>query len=197
MSKDLNKVQLIGRLGFDPEIKYTQQGSVIATMRIASSRSWRTAEGEDREDTEWFRVIAWNKLGEICGQYLKKGSKVYIEGRLQTRSWDDQATGQKKFSTEVIANDMIMLDSKRDAAPGSYDDMPDAGYAPEPDMEPEAPAPVRQAPRAAAPSNGNGNGAPSNNTGNRMAPRPAPAVPSTAPRRPTAPAPIDDEDLPF
>lgn len=191
MSKDLNKVQLIGRLGFDPETKYTQQGSAVTTMRIASSRTWRTAEGEQREDTEWFRVVAWNKLGEICAQYLTKGSKVYIEGRLQTRSWDDPQSGQKRYSTEVIANDMIMLDSRRDGNAPTYDDVPDMGYTNEPDIEPEpAPPPARQAPRASA-SNGNGNGA-------------APARPAAtrqgtpaAPRRPVAAAPADDEDLPF
>ncbi len=189
MSKDLNKVQLIGRLGFDPETKYTTQGSAVTTMRIASSRTWRTAEGEQREDTEWFRVVAWNKLAEICTQYLTKGSKVYIEGRLQTRSWDDPTSGQKRYSTEVVANDMIMLDSRRDgAAPPAYDEAPDMGDAGEPDMEPEAGPPARSAPRAAS---NNGGGA-------RSAPAARPATPPAAPRRPVAPAASnDDEDLPF
>ncbi|GAC1434869.1 MAG: hypothetical protein NVSMB6_31860 [Burkholderiaceae bacterium] len=196
MSKDLNKVQLIGRLGFDPEIKYTAQGSAIATMRIASSRTWRTAEGETREDTEWFRVVAWNKLGEICSQYLTKGSKVYIEGRLQTRSWDDPQSGQKRFSTEVIANDMIMLDSKRDGAPANYDEAGDVPYSNEPDQEPEpaqAPRPMMRA----MPNNGNGssNGNGPSNGNSRPAPA-RQAAPAAAPRRPVAP-PMDDEDLPF
>src|ERR671916_269371 len=84
MSKDLNMVQLTGNLGKDPETKYTPQGSGVTKFSVAASRRWRTAEGEDRADTEWFNVVAWNKLGEICAQYLQKGSRVYIEGRLQT-----------------------------------------------------------------------------------------------------------------
>lgn len=190
MSKDLNKVLLIGRLGFDPETKYTPQGSAVTTMRIASSRTWRTAEGETREDTEWFRVIAWNKLAEICAQYLSKGSKVYIEGRLQTRSWDDQQTGQKRYSTEVVANDMIMLDTKRDGAPANFDDVPDVGYGHDSEPEPEpAQQPMRQQTRSAAPMNGNGA---------RGGQAPArPATPPATTRRPVAPPPIDDEDLPF
>ena len=86
MSKDLNKVQLTGRLGKDPETKYTAQGNAVTQFTVASNRSWKTAEGDARDDTEWFTVVAWNKLGEICAQYLRKGSRVYIEGRLQTRS---------------------------------------------------------------------------------------------------------------
>ncbi|GAC1366637.1 MAG: single-stranded DNA-binding protein [Herpetosiphon sp.] len=193
MSKDLNKVQVIGRLGADPEIQYTSQGSAITRMRIASTRTWRTSEGETREDTEWFRVVAWNKLGEICSQYLTKGSKVYIEGRLQTRSWDDPQSGQKRYNTEVIANDMIMLDSKRDGGAPTYDEAPDMGYGNEPEPEPDHAPAARPAMRATPnhnASNSNGNG------------RPAPArqaTPPAAPRRPTAPpqAQIDDEDLPF
>ena len=196
MSKDLNKVMFTGRLGMDPETRYTPQGSAITTFRVASNRRWRTAEGEDREEVEWFRVVAWNKLGEICAQYLQKGSRVYIEGRLQTRSWDDQATGQKRFMTEVIANDMIMLDSRRDGvggAPGFEE--PDVGYQePEPEPEPAAPRPYQAqgAPRAqqqAPRPTSSGNGAPA-----RPAQRPAPS--SNAPRRPVAPA-TDEDDLPF
>jgi single-strand DNA-binding protein len=202
MSKNLNKVLLTGNLGADPETRYTPQGSAITTFRVASSRSWRTAEGEDREETEWFRVVAWNKLGEICAQYLQKGSRVYIEGRLQTRSWDDQATGQKKYMTEVVANDMIMLDSRRDSAAGgapSYEE-PDVGY-PEPDQELEAPAQRSYAqrpdngraasPQPAARAAGNGNAAPA-----RPAPQQRAAQPAAA-RRPAAPPPADEDDLPF
>src|SRR5918997_670256 len=147
MSKDLNKVQFTGRLGKDPETRYTPQGSAITKLAVASNRRWRTAEGEDREDTEWFNVVAWNKLGEICAQYLQKGSRVYIEGRLQTRSWDDQQTGQKRYMTEVIANDMIMLDARRervaDAPAGDAGAV--GGTEPEPELGP---------PRGAAPGVG-------------------------------------------
>ena len=196
MSKNLNKVQLTGNLGKDPETRYTPQGSAITKFSVASSRSWRTAEGEDHEETEWFNVVAWNKLAEICAQYLRKGSRVYIEGRLQTRSWDDQATGQKRYMTEVIASDMIMLDSRRDSMGGApqYDEQ-DAGYA---EPEPELEAPARSfapqgAPRAQQPSRpaGNGNGGPARPMQQR------PAAPAPAPRRPAAPTPADEDDLPF
>ena len=139
MSKDLNKVRLTGRLGMDPETRYTPQGSAITTFRVASSQRFRTADGEDHEETEWFRVVTWNRLAEICAQYLHKGSRVYVSGRLQTRSWDDQATGQKRYMTEVIANDLIMLDSRRDSMASSdvgYE-TPDDGYNESaPQMEP-------------------------------------------------------------
>jgi single-strand DNA-binding protein len=204
MSKNLNKVQLTGNLGKDPETRYTPQGSAITKFSVASSRSWRTAEGEDREDTEWFNVVAWNKLGEICAQYLQKGSRVYIEGRLQTRSWDDQQTGQKRYMTEVIASDMIMLDSRRDrmADAPAYEEA-DAGYPeqPDPDMDAAPRAYQQSAPRGQQPparpagnGGGFGNGAPA-----RQPQRPAPAqAPANgAPRRPVAPPTTDEDDLPF
>ena len=123
MAKDLNKVQMTGRLGADPEMRYTAQGNAVTTFRVASNRSWRTAEGESHEDTEWFRVVAWNKLAEICNQWLSKGSRVYVEGRMQTRQWQNQE-GQTRYLTEVIANDIIILDSRRDNAPSPLDDAP-------------------------------------------------------------------------
>lgn len=185
MSKDLNKVQLTGRLGKDPEVRITPQNNTVTQFTVASNRRWRTADGQDQSDTEWFNVVAWNKLGEICGEYLKKGSRVYIEGRLQTRSWDDQETGQKRYKTEVIANDMIMLDSKTERS-GDYGEY-DVGFS-----EPEDTAPARQstppARRAPAPAaTGNGSA--------RTSARPAPAA---APSRRPAPVAVeDDEDLPF
>jgi single-strand DNA-binding protein len=111
MARDLNKVMIIGRLGVEPEMRYTSGGSAVTTFRVASGRRRKTPDGEFVDETEWFRVVAWNKLAEICNQYLTKGTRVYIEGRLQTRSWDGQ-DGQKHYSTEVVANDMIILDSK-------------------------------------------------------------------------------------
>jgi single-strand DNA-binding protein len=142
MAKELNKVQLTGRLGADPEMRFTPQGHAVTTFRVASNRSWRSADGEAHEDTEWFRVVAWNKLAEICNQFLVKGARVYVEGRLQTRQWQDQE-GQTRSSTEVIANDMIMLDTRRDALDTLAEDP-----MPAPVVVPAAPA--RAATRSAA-----------------------------------------------
>lgn len=124
MSRDLNKVQIIGRLGKDVELRYTQGGSGVASFSVASGREWKDAAGEKQEETEWFNVVAWEKLGEICNNYLKKGDKVYIEGRLKTRSWDDKNTGEKRYMTEVIASDMIMLGSKSDSTPTNGNSAP-------------------------------------------------------------------------
>lgn len=109
---DLNKVMLIGRLTRDPESRATPQGTTVATFSVATGFTWTDQSGNKQEKTEFHNVVAWRKLAEICAQYLKKGSKIYCEGRLQTRSWDDQQ-GQKKYRTEVILDNMIMLDSKR------------------------------------------------------------------------------------
>ncbi|MEO7912391.1 MAG: single-stranded DNA-binding protein [Roseiflexaceae bacterium] len=121
MARDLNKVQMTGRLGADPEMRYTPQGHAVTTFRAASNRSWRTSEGEAHEDTEWFRVVAWNKLAEICNQWLSKGSRVYVEGRMQTRQWQDQE-GQTRSQTEIIAIDIIILDTRRDNTPAQLED---------------------------------------------------------------------------
>ncbi|TLY30069.1 MAG: single-stranded DNA-binding protein [Ignavibacteria bacterium] len=110
--KSLNKATLIGNLGKDPEVSYTASGVAVAKFSIATNERWKDAEGNVQERTEWHNIVAWRKLAEICGQYLKKGSKVYLEGKLQTRSWDDKNTGVKRYSTEIIADDMIMLDGK-------------------------------------------------------------------------------------
>jgi single-strand DNA-binding protein len=110
----LNKVMLIGNLGADPELRRTASGQAVATFSVATNRAWTGQDGTQREETEWHKIVAWNSgrypLAEICQQYLHKGSKVYIEGRIQTRSWDDQKSGQKRYMTEVVANQMIMLD---------------------------------------------------------------------------------------
>ena len=108
----INKVILIGRLGRDPELKYTPDGVPVATFSIATSEEWKDKNtGEKQERTEWHRIVAWRKLGEICGEYLRKGSQIYLEGRLQTRSWDDR-DGNKRYMTEIVAFNMQMLDSK-------------------------------------------------------------------------------------
>jgi len=107
----VNKVILIGRLGSDPELRYTPNGDAVANFRIATNRVWKDREGNQQERTEWHRIVAWRKLGERCGEYLKKGSHVYIEGRLETRSWEDK-NGNRRFVTEIIANQMQMLEAR-------------------------------------------------------------------------------------
>ena len=114
MSRGLNKVQIIGHLGKDPEMRYTPSGRPVTTFTVAVSRSWNSADGERHAETEWFNVVAWSNLAETCKQYLAKGKKVYIEGRLQTRHWDDKE-GQKHSSVEIVANEMLMLDERRDS----------------------------------------------------------------------------------
>ena len=108
MPDGLNKVMLIGNLGTDPEMRYTANGSAVTTFRMAVSRSFG-GDGERREETEWFTVVTWNKLAELLGQHLQKGRKVYVEGRLASRSWDGP-DGQKRYRTEVVANQVLFLD---------------------------------------------------------------------------------------
>ena len=110
MAKGLNKVMLIGNLGKDPELRYTTSGKAVANFSLATSESWKDAAGNVQERTEWHNIVAWTKLAEICGEWLKKGKKVYIEGRIQTRSYDDKNTGQKRYITEIVADNMLMLD---------------------------------------------------------------------------------------
>lgn len=118
MSRGLNKVMVIGHLGRDPEMRYTPSGRPVTTFSIAVSRSWNTADGERRSETEWFNIVSWGNLAEICKQYLHKGQQVYIEGRLQTRHWEDKE-GQKHTSVEVVANEMMMLGERRDNSSSS------------------------------------------------------------------------------
>jgi single-strand DNA-binding protein len=113
MSRGLNKVQIIGHLGRDPEMRYTPSGRPVTTFTVAVSRSWNTVDGERHNETEWFNIVAWGNLAEICKQYLNKGQQVYIEGRLQTRRWDDKE-GTKHTSVEVVANEMMMLGERRE-----------------------------------------------------------------------------------
>jgi len=112
MARGLNKVMIIGQLGRDPEMRYTPSGRPVTSFSLASSRTWVTSEGERREDTEWFNVITWGGLAEICKQHLHKGQTIYVEGRLQTRSWEDQE-GKKIYRTEIVASEMIMLGDRR------------------------------------------------------------------------------------
>lgn len=120
-SNSVNKVILVGRLGQDPEVRYTQGGTPKANLSIATDEIWKDQSGERQRRTEWHRVVAWSKLAEICGQYLNKGRLVYIEGRLQTRSWEDRE-GNKRYTTEVRADNMVMLGGRSEegqAAPAA------------------------------------------------------------------------------
>ena len=176
MARDLNKVQFTGWLGADPEMRYTPSGSAVTNFRVGSGRQWKDRDGNQHEETEWFKVIAWDKLGEICNQYLNKGTRVYVEGRLQTRKYTDR-DGVERYTSEVVASDMIILSSKGDRAPAADDEV-------FPDEEPaQPPAPATPAPSPAR--------------------RPAGAQPRTsAPNAPRAsrnqPQPIEaDDDIPF
>lgn len=122
--KSLNKVILIGRLGKDPELSYLASGVAVGKFSIATGERWKDDNGNIQERTEWHNIVTWRKLAEICGQYLKKGSKIYVEGRLQTSSWDDKNTGTKRYKTEIIADDLIMLDTKGGGASGVNDVQP-------------------------------------------------------------------------
>jgi single-strand DNA-binding protein len=107
----VNKAILVGRLGADPEVRYTPDGTMITNFRMATDEQWKDKNGEKVQKTEWHRIVTYRKLAEICGKYLRKGSLVYIEGRIQTRAWDDKE-GVKRYTTEITASDMRMLDSK-------------------------------------------------------------------------------------
>ena len=112
----LNKVMIIGNLGADPEMRFTPSGSPVTSFRIASSRTFTTPEGEKKQETEWFTIVAWSKLAELCNQFLSKGRMAYVEGRLKTRSWEDKE-GIKHYKTEVIASQVIFLDRSGSSAP--------------------------------------------------------------------------------
>jgi single-strand DNA-binding protein len=112
MGRGLNKVMIIGNLGRDPEMRYTPSGRPVTSFSVVTSRSWTSAEGERREEYEWFNVVAWGNLAEICKSHLKKDQQVYIEGRLQTRGWEDEE-GKRHYRTELVANEMIVLGDRR------------------------------------------------------------------------------------
>ncbi|WP_417663821.1 single-stranded DNA-binding protein [Pseudidiomarina donghaiensis] len=119
-SRGINKVILIGNLGADPEVRYTQSNTAIANLSIATSETWKDKQtGEPREQTEWHRCVAYRRLAEIAGEYLKKGSKVYVEGRLQTRKWQGQ-DGVERYTTEIVINDLQMLDGRPGGQGGGY-----------------------------------------------------------------------------
>lgn len=109
MAKSVNKVILVGNLGKDPEVKFTPSGVPVAKFSLATNERFKSKSGEWEERTEWHNIIAWQRLAEIVGEYVKKGSKIYIEGRLQTSSWDDKQSGEKKYKTEIVASDLVLL----------------------------------------------------------------------------------------
>jgi len=121
MSRGLNKVMLIGHLGRDPEMRYTPSGRPVTSFSIATNRTWNTSDGERHTDTDWFNIVSWGNLAEICNQHLKKGQQVYIEGRLQTRRWDDKE-GNKHTTTEVVASEMLILGDRKGTAPDQTED---------------------------------------------------------------------------
>lgn len=138
MARDLNKVMLIGRLAADPELRATQSGQSVGTFRVATSRQWNDAQGQQQSQTEFTQVVAWGKLADLANQYLRKGRQVYVEGRIQTRSWMDKSN-QKHWRTEVIAENIIFLGSPADA-PVSVSAPATAEVPPPPEPEPGAPA---------------------------------------------------------
>jgi single-strand DNA-binding protein len=135
----VNKVILIGNLGSDPQVRYTPGGQAVANFNIATSERFNNKNGEKEERTEWHRIVAWGKLAEICQQYLKKGKQVYIEGRLQTRQWEDQQ-GQKRQTTEIVAQNMQMLGRVGDAPGGGGGDFSSQEFAGSPEPAPQGAA---------------------------------------------------------
>jgi single-strand DNA-binding protein len=169
----VNKVIIVGNLGRDPEVRYSPEGSAICNVSIATTSQWKDkASGEKREETEWHRVVMYNRLAEIAGEYLKKGRPVYIEGRLKTRKWQDKDTGADRYSTEIVADQMQMLGGREGGDGGGYGGGGGGGYE-------DAPAAPRQ---ARAP----------------QAPRPAPQRPAPQPAGGGAANLTDmDDDIPF
>jgi len=134
-SRSVNKAILIGNLGKDPELRYTSGGVAVASFSVATNESWKDPEGNTQERTQWHNIVAWRKLAEICGEYLKKGSRIYLEGRLQYRSYDDK-NGVKRYVTEIVMDEMMMLDSRgAGAGAGAGGGGQDAG-GPQPSEEP-------------------------------------------------------------
>jgi len=131
----INKSILVGRLGADPEVRYTQQGIAVTNFSVATSENWTDKSGQKQERTEWHRIVVWGKLAETCSQYLAKGRQVYIEGRMQTRQWEDK-DGNKRYTTEVVASTVQFLDRGADKQAASGGD--DAGMIPMPEMAPPA-----------------------------------------------------------
>ncbi|UYM17714.1 single-stranded DNA-binding protein [Endozoicomonas euniceicola] len=206
MARGVNKVILIGNLGGDPDVRFTQNGSAIANLNVATSESWTDKNTGQRQDrTEWHRVVVFGKLAEICQQYLRKGSKVYLEGKLQTRKWQDQQ-GQDRYTTEVVIDfggQMEMLDSRQDAGMGAApNQMMGGGYQQAQTAPQQQRAPQQQAPQQRAPQQQYG--APQQQAQAQQPPAPAQAPQQAAPQQQqAAPQPAAagfddfDDDIPF
>ena len=134
----INKAIIVGNLGADPELRYTQSGTAVASFRVATTERWKGQDGQMQEQTEWHSIVAWKRLGEICGEYLSKGSRVYVEGKLQTRKWQDQEGGTR-YTTEIIAREMKMLSSRGESG-GQQGHGQSGGYEPPP-MPPDEDVP--------------------------------------------------------
>ena len=145
-SRGVNKVILVGNLGRDPELRYMPNGNAVANFTIATSETWKDQQGQQQERTEWHNIVMYRRLAEIAGEYLKKGAKVYIEGRLQTSKWQDQQTGQDKYKTEIVANEMQMLDGRQGGNAGMGNQ---SGYGNQqaPQQQSYGSAPQQQAPQ--------------------------------------------------
>jgi single-strand DNA-binding protein len=168
MAKTLNRVQLIGRLGADPELRYTQSGMTVATFGLATNRQWPGKDGTMQEETEWHNIIAWDKLAQLCGDFLAKGRLVYIEGRIHTSTYERE--GQKQYKTEIVASDMLLLDQRPTSAETE-------------ERAPQRPAPAKpDSPRK------------SDGTGPRSESRRVPVGAASTSRRE---ADVDPEELPF
>lgn len=144
MARSLNKAMLIGNLTRDPELRYTPQGTAVCTFGVATNRSWTTDSGEKKEDTEFHKVVAWNKLAELCSQLLVKGRKVFVEGRLTTRSWTGQ-DGAQRSTTEIVIDNMLILDSKKDSEASHSES--ESQVAPDEEYAQEAARKVSKAPK--------------------------------------------------
>lgn len=154
MSRGINKVILVGNLGKDPETRYTQSNTAVTTLTIATSESWRDKNsGENQERTEWHRVVLWGRLGEIAGEYLQKGRQVYIEGKLQTRKWQDQS-GQDRYTTEIVGSEMQMLGGRAGGSASLDEGFSGGSQQSSRPAASNAPAPQNNAPQNNAPDMG-------------------------------------------
>ena len=136
MTKSVNKVILIGNLGKDPEVRVTPSGTPVAKFTLATNERYKDKNGQWQDRTEWHNLVAWQRTAEIIGEYVKKGSKIYVEGRLQTSSWDDKSTGEKRYRTEIIVNDLVLLSGRGDGEGGSRGGGNFDQRAPEPEPAP-------------------------------------------------------------
>ena len=186
MAKGVNKVIIVGNLGQDPEVRYMPNGNAVANFTVATSESWKDQQGQLQERTEWHRISVYKRLAEIAGEYLRKGSKVYLEGKLQTREWQDQQ-GQKRYTTEIIANELQMLDSRNSGAP-------QGGNMGAPAQQPQQGNWGRPSAPAAAPQGGANPGYAPQQTAPQGGYAPAPAAQQPTYNEP----PMDfDDDIPF